>query len=810
MMKIFAIILFLISSTISVLADTIITTGPRMVVVTLETNPSLITKVTTTKDVVTSVKATNGDVTNTTTRFTTITTTTPKYTKISNLVTYKRADGTTYSNVVIASITTEPFVTTKTDKGVIVNVNVVKAPTNIAYTDTDANLGTKTVGYNSNPDFYKTNEFNTSTSYSLINADKAYARGWTGKGVTVAVADTGYLTSHTDLQGQVIATKDYTGAGINDTNGHGTFVLGEIVALKNDIGTHGVAFDSKAIVVKVGTGSSISLTNAADGFSWAADQGATIGNLSANSNYDTTFKNKMVNMGNGIYKSTDTRYDYKNNIFYNGQDATQWKPATDKGMIIVNAAGNQGLAYPANPGYFATQVDSSGNLVLGGKMLIVGSVDTQGYMYSWSNKAGHICQQFDSSGTTCLDKYKVSDFYLVAPGYTLSTGLNGSVTSMSGTSMSAPIVTGGVAIISQMWPYMKPENLVQLVLKTANKNIPNYDVNVQGQGLLDLDKATQPYGAVGIPTSGKTTSTAKTTTISNTGGSGSALSSIATTQVLSSVMVVDEFSRDYYVNLQNGVVIKDKRKISDVSVQQDNTTYLPFNQAFGTFEQKAETNILPDTKIGLNSNLNSTTNNKDYSTYLQQGLKLSDSFNIRTTLGTLTEEQTWLANESTGALSVGKYNRTNFTQLGLDYIETDNKFSFDIGRGFTKVNTYNDSLIKNISTIQSQSYKLGYERSIDSINKIGFTYSLPSYITKGTTTLSIPYATTYSGDILYQDVKTSLKAQTPEKNIGMYYVMDKEQDTDWQFKVNAEYRTNIAGQDNKNGLGFGASIERKF
>jgi subtilisin family serine protease len=808
-MKIFAIILFLISSTLSVLADTIITTGPRMVSVTLETNTSLITKVTTTKDVVTSVKSSNGDTTNTTTRFTTITTTTPKYTKISNLVTYKRADGTTYANVVIASITTEPFVTTSTNKGVVVNVSVVKAPTNIAYTDTDTNLGTKTVGYNSNPDFYKTTEF-TASGLTSINADKAYSRGWTGKGVTVAVADTGYSLSSKDLQGQVIATKDYTGAGINDTNGHGTFVLGEIVGLKNNTGTHGVAFDSKAVVVKVGTGSSINLTNAADGLSWAADQGATIGNVSANSNYDTTFTKKLVSVGNGIYRSTDTRYDYSKNIFYNGQDPNLWKSVTDKGMVVVNSAGNQGLSVSANPGYFATAVDSSGNLILGGKMLIVGSVDDRGYMYSWSNKAGHICQQFNSTTNSCNDKYKVSDFYLVAPGTVTGLNLTDGSTIMSGTSMSAPLVTGGVSVISQMWPYMKGENLVQLVLKTANKNIPNYDVNIQGQGMLDLDKATQPYGAVGIPTSGKTTSTAKTTTISNTGGSGSALSSIATTQVLSSVMVVDEFSRDYYVNLQNGVVIKDKRKISDVSVQQDNTTYLPFNQAFGTFEQKAETNILPDTKIGFNSNLNSTTNNKDYSTYLQQGLKLSDSFNIRTTLGTLTEEQTWLANESTGALAVGKYNRTNFTQLGLDYIETDNKFSFDIGRGFTKVNTNNDSLIKNISTIQSQSYKLGYERSIDSINKVGFTYSLPSYITKGTTTLSIPYATTYSGDILYQDVKTSLKAQTPEKNIGMYYVMDKEQDIDWQFKVNAEYRTNIAGQDNKNGLGFGASIERKF
>jgi len=809
MMKIFAIILFLISSTVSVLADTIISTGPRMVVVTLETNQSLISKVVTTKDVVTSVTASNKDVTNTTTRYTITTTTTPKYTKISNLVTYQRTDGTTYANVVVASITTEPFVTTSTSKGVVVSVNVVKAPTGIPYTDTDTNLGTKTVGYNSNPDYYKTTEFNAS-GLASINADKAYSRGWTGKGVTVAVADTGYSLTSKDLQGQVIATKDYTGAGMNDTNGHGTFVLGEIVGLKNNIGTQGVAFDSKAVVVKVGTGSSISLTNAADGLSWAADQGATIGNLSANSNYDTTFTKKIVNVGNGIYRSTDTRYDYSKNIFYNEQDPTTWKSVTDKGMVVVNSAGNQGLAYSANPGYFATAVDSSGNLILGGKMLIVGSVDDRGYMYSWSNKAGHICQQFNSVTNTCNDKYKVSDFYLVAPGTVTGLNLNDGSTIMSGTSMSAPLVTGGLSVISQMWPYMKGESLVQLVLKTANKNIPNYDVNVQGQGMLDLDKATQPYGAVGIPTSGRTTSSAKTTTISTTGGSGSALSSIAMTQALDSVMIIDEFSRDYYVNLQNGIVNKDKRKISDVVVQQDKATYLPFNQAFGTFEQKAESNVLPGLKLGINSNLNNTTGNKDYSTYVQQNLSLNNSFNFRTTLGTLTEDKTWLANESSGALSVGNHNTTNFTQVGLDYVETVNKFSFDIGRGFTKVNTTSDSLIKNFSNIQSQSYKLGYERSLDTTNKIGLTYSLPSYIRKGYTTLSVPYATKSTGDILYQDININLKTQTPERNIGLYYTVEKEQEIDWSFKYNVEYRTNIAGQDGKNGLGFGATVERRF
>jgi len=811
MMKIFAITLFLISSTVSVLADTVIKTGSRMVAVTLEKNSSLITKATTTKDFITSVKSTNGDITNTTTRFTTITTTTPKYTKISNLVTYQRVDKTTYAKVVIASITTEPHVTTKTDKGVIVNVSVVKAPTNISYTDTDVNLGTKTPGYNSNPNFYKTSEFyNDNNSKSLIKADSAYSRGWTGKGVIVAVADTGYLTSHPDLQGQVIATKDYTGAGINDTHGHGTHVLGSIVALKNDIGMHGVAFDAKAIPIKIGTGTSVNLSNGALGLSWAADQGAIVGNLSANSNYDTLFRKNITNISGDVFRYTGSIYDYSKGIYYNNMNPNEWKAATDKGMVIVNAAGNQGLSVSANPGYFATAVDTSGNLILGGKMLIVGAVDPNGTPYSWSNKAGHICQQYNSVTNTCNDKYKVSDFYILAPGTTTSTSINGSTASMSGTSMAATIVTGGVAIVGQMWPYMKGENIVKLLTTTANKNLPNYSLATHGQGLLDLDKATQPVGAIGIPTGGKTTSSTKTISLTNSGGTGSALNSISKTGILANVMIVDEFSRDFYVNLQNGIIVKDKRKISDVTVQQDKATYLPFNQAFGTFEQKAETNILPDTKIGFNSNLNSTTNNKDYSTYLQQDLKLSNSFNIRTTLGTLTEEQTWLANESSGALSVGKHNKTNFTQLGLDYIETNNKFSFDIGRGYTKVNTNGDSLIKNFSTIQSQSYKLGYERSVTNIDKIGLTYSLPSYITKGSTTLSIPHMTTVDGEIIYQDVKTNLKTKTPERNLGLYYSVEKEQDTDWQLKYNVEYRTNIAGEDGKNSLGFGAYVERRF
>ena len=53
--------------------------------------------------------------------------------------------------------------------------------------------------------------------------------------------------------------------------------------------------------------------------------------------------------------------------------------------------------------------------------------------------------------------------------------------------MAAPIVTGQVAVLHQMWPHMKGENLVKLVTTTADKDITGYDVNIHGQGIVDFD-----------------------------------------------------------------------------------------------------------------------------------------------------------------------------------------------------------------------------------------------------------------------------------------------------------------------------------
>ena len=708
--------------------------------------------------------------------------------------------------ITVSSVTENITATSSNSPGELVSTENIP-PQSLAYTNNDPNLGGRTQGYNSDPGFYQTDEFKLNIANSQISADKAYARGWTGKGVTVAVADTGYSLSNTDLQGQVIGSKDYTNNTIDDTHGHGTHVLGTIVAKKNSEGVHGIAFDAKALAIKIGAGPSVDINKAAEGFSWAADQGATIGNLSANSTYDINFRRSIIINSDGTYRSTDSRYNYKTGQFYNMQNPALWKEATDKGMIIVNSAGNQGLAVPANPGYFATATDINGNLLLGGKMLIAGAANQDGSITWYSNRAGHICQNYSESTNTCNDKYKVSDFYIMAPGGTISTNINNGTSYMEGTSMSAPVVVGGLALLQQMWPYMKAENTVQLVLKTANKNIPNYDVNVNGQGLLDLDKATQPYGAVGIPTTGRTTSSVSTIPISSSGGSGSALSAIAKTGAISQVMIVDEFARDFYVNLTKGITFKDKRKVSDVKTQQFGNSYLPFQQNLGNFESGGEFDIYNNTKLGILTNSNTK---GDWSSYLTKSFDVTKEFKIRTNIGTLNELNTWLGNESSGALSIGKNNQTNYSQLGLDYINKQDKWSIDFGRGFTKVNSEPNSLIKNFTNIQSQTYKLGYENSLDETKSWGVTLSLPNYIIKGSANLSVPYTTTLDGEIIYSDIKASLKTTSPEKNIGLYYTHKAKEELDWNFRVNTEYRNNIAGQEGKKSLGFGLFLDKKF
>lgn len=380
-----------------------------------------------------------------------------------------------------------------------------------------------------------------------INQSAALSRGLTGAGSTILIMDSGIDLKHSDLTGKVKYSVDYTGTGLQDKIGHGTHVAGIAAANLNGVGMFGVAPGANLAVAKITNTSSTNYANAQRALQWAQQYNdIVVANLSSSTNYDSTFLKGVVKLSDGTYYNPTYFNALKargySNIYYNGESPAGWANALGKEMVLVIAAGNQSTSFVNNPSIFATSTDTNGNLLLGGRVIIAGNYNTTTNTISGA-QAGTMCLVV--SNNLCQDKYRASDFYLLAPGVAInSTYLNGTYKELSGTSMSAPAISGAVAVVHQLWPYMKGEQIVQLLLKTANKNLPNYNVNTHGQGLLDLDRATQPIGNLGISTTGRTGNVKPVTGILSVSGLSASVGA-----KLSSVSVVDELQRGYQINL---------------------------------------------------------------------------------------------------------------------------------------------------------------------------------------------------------------------------------------------------------------------
>ncbi|MEZ5859015.1 MAG: S8 family serine peptidase [Geminicoccaceae bacterium] len=145
--------------------------------------------------------------------------------------------------------------------------------------------------------------------------------------------------------------------------------------------------------------------------------------------------------------------------------------------VLVFAAGNLGLNSPRDPGRFAQRADALG------RAIIVGSVDADNVISSFSNRAG-----------------SAADVFIVAPGENLqTTGAGGGSVLATGTSVATPLVSGAAAAVLDAAPYLAADEVVDILLGTARDlGAPGTDA-IYGRGLLDLDRALAPVGALAVP-----------------------------------------------------------------------------------------------------------------------------------------------------------------------------------------------------------------------------------------------------------------------------------------------------------------------
>ena len=748
-------------------------------------------------------------------------------------------------------VTIQTEETTRTVKENIVAINIFLTPEitdvfvsqasstvkNSAYTDNDEDLGAKTAGLSTTASDFLTTEFNKDTSKSMINADKAYARGWTGKGAVLGVIDSYQETDHEALNGKYKWYNNYVRYkdGTTDSNGnelgtvanggknisHGTHVAGIAAGKKDGTEFHGVAFDAELVGANIdyyGHGGAhmayakTALQDITKLKSTTAQGGEGMNIVAVNMSFNKTNVNYHYGTVTQLSDGTYSAPKITNIMQYSGGGAQYWKVATDNDIVLVNSAGNglyvngtMNYDYALDPGIWATQTDTNGNLVLGGKMIIVGNWGgTKADGQIVGSKAGHVCLNIVNN--FCNDTYMTSDFYILAPGNSVYSSVPGDgYLTMGGSSMAAPQVTGAMGILHQMWPHMKGENLVKLVLNTADTNINGYNVNIHGQGMLDLDEATQPQGAIGIPTTGRVDGTL--TSLNNTyfaTGNTSAFSALSGLKI----MVIDDYDRDYYMNLGGGFTVKDNRKYSDVDMlMANNNTFLPTQQMHGSFTQGGQYDLLNNYNFGLYTGDNGT---GDYSANIGKNFMLHKNFKLKTSIGQMSEQETWLGNSSDGALSVGNNNNTNFGNLGAEYALGNNVLSLDYTKSYTDINTTDGSMIKNFSDIESESYRLAYEIQKDKLTTFGWSFSLPSHITSGTMDLEVAESINLDGTINYTDISSNLKQTTKEKNLGFYYSKTPDHDLDASFNFTAEYRQDVAGQNGQDGINLAMNYVKKF
>lgn len=244
----------------------------------------------------------------------------------------------------------------------------------------------------------------------VIHAKRVYEYGYSGKGVTIAILDSG-VSRHKDLEENRMAFHDFVNHRLQpyDDHGHGTHVTGICC------GRQGIAPGANYVSLKVldqdGNGKT---RDVLDALAWIKEN---------QDQYNIRIVNFSVGFVPGAARKEQTKL----------LDA--FERMWDDGLVVVTAAGNMG------PGENTVTIPG-----ISRKVITVGACDVMNYGY----------EMYSGEGPTqcCIVKPEI-----LAPGSDiLSCDNKGSGYRLrSGTSMAAPMVSGAIALGMEKHPGYLPE-----------------------------------------------------------------------------------------------------------------------------------------------------------------------------------------------------------------------------------------------------------------------------------------------------------------------------------------------------------------
>jgi len=383
-------------------------------------------------------------------------------------------------------------------------------------------------------------EYFANWGLDMINALPAYQKGFTGKGVTVAVVDSGLDVNHPEYAGRVSSLLYNFG---NDKNigdvfptrnadgslsGHGDHVSGTIGAGRNGFGMQGVAYDATLMPVRAveveGRDPNLDATDQA--IVYAADHGAKVLNGSFG---PPVFPMPFIDGApNPNYQVLDYQLLSEPEVLEQTYEALKYAAAKD--VVLVFAAGNE---RQDQPGYYTSLPSGNGmfplitaEFISSGKLRFldpdsddIDLNDPSTYIFlnptnpplvslDFSDLKGSLIAVVAVGPDRKIAYYsnecgEAAEWCLAAPGGLtedhpdgiFSTWPQGDPTNgnrdyryISGTSMASPHVAGATAVVRSAFPYMNARQTIETILTTATKEGFEDEAKF-GQGLLNLGAA---------------------------------------------------------------------------------------------------------------------------------------------------------------------------------------------------------------------------------------------------------------------------------------------------------------------------------
>jgi subtilisin family serine protease len=290
-------------------------------------------------------------------------------------------------------------------------------------------------------------------SVPQIGAPEVWQSGYDGKGVKVAVLDTGVDAGHPDLAGKVTESRSFVpDQAVQDGHGHGTHVASTIVGsgTASDGKRKGVAPGAELLVGKVlGNDGRGQTSWILDGMDWAARSGAKIVSMS---------------LGGAASGPSDVMSETVDEL------------SASTGTLFVVAAGNSG-----------PREQTVGTPGIADSALTVGAVDKSDKLASFSSRGPRLG---DSAVKPEITAPGAGITAARASGTGMGTPVDANYTAANGTSMATPHVSGAAALVAQAHPDWTGPQIKQALASTAKTN-PDNSVFEQGDGRVDAVRAVQ-------------------------------------------------------------------------------------------------------------------------------------------------------------------------------------------------------------------------------------------------------------------------------------------------------------------------------